>query len=67
MLPFQGEEMKGQCPFRKGKGAREVGIVSHTEEQSEDAAVRWCAAATGSWSWATSGLTRGGRHPFGSV
>jgi hypothetical protein len=39
MLPFLGEEMKGQGPFLKGKGAHETALVSRVKGRPDDAAV----------------------------
>jgi hypothetical protein len=50
MLPFQGEERKGQCLFSKGKGVCETTLDSRTEGRPED---------TATWQRPT---TRVGRH-----
>jgi hypothetical protein len=47
MLPFQGEEKKGQHPFWKEKGVHKVALVSHAEGRSEDAVAWWCAVVAG--------------------
>jgi hypothetical protein len=40
MLPFLGEERKGQRPFWKGKGAFMTALVSHAEGRREDTTAR---------------------------
>jgi uncharacterized protein YgbK (DUF1537 family) len=47
--------------FRKGKEACEDALGSRTEGQPKDAVARRWVVVVGSRSWATSGLTRGGR------
>jgi hypothetical protein len=39
MLPFLGEERKGQCPFKKGKGAYGAALGSRAKGRLGDAAV----------------------------
>jgi hypothetical protein len=54
---FREKRERGNAPFRKGKGADEAALGSHTEGWPED------AIATDNQSQTASGLTRGGRQP----
>jgi hypothetical protein len=65
MLPFQGEESKGQRLFQKGKGACKVAFGSHTEGRPKNAAV-----SSGIWiglRWKTTSRVSWAKRLFGSV
>jgi hypothetical protein len=67
MLPFQGEDGKGQDPFQKSKGARGATLCSRTNMRPEDVASQRHAMAASSRSRAAFGLARHGREPVGLV
>jgi hypothetical protein len=67
MLPFQGEERKGQHPFWKEKKACEAALDSHAKGQPEDEVARRCEVVGGRQSRAVSGLIRSGRQLVGPV